>query len=787
MIYETADSWAATELAPWRTDAVDRLLTGSARIGPVAHAEGDQILTWLAGGRDTAPSETAATLDTALAEWCGARLAESWSDVRRVGIEVYSAALIDVFNALPVANLPETSALVRDRIAELDGWCSELAAHASRDVRASLYDAVTEIQTDRRFLSTWYRFCEQAGRGELPDPSNYLQIALLGLRKLPAFGDAPDDSLRPEALTGLARYGRHLSETRENHRAFLGAWCTVTARHRDAEATHADQIKDLLRRHAGKPFATWWAGILGEPNSTKAGTRSIEPPSRDEREKLLADLKNARAETIENMVRPHALHHERYANATGDSYYLLRTFNRIGNAIRDRAPDLARELAATALTHDSGNEHSWVLWSDALAALGRETEAEAALWEARRRFIDNAHVRVKLGDFLVARGRLGEAEWVYRDTMRQFPNNPAPRTALADLLAENGRTDAAEAILRETVQHFPDNTRARNLLARLLIDTGRVDEGERWYRDTITRFPDNRPSRLDLGLFLVSQGREAEAETILQELQEIASNASETKTLARWLERSRAGERYRWTPLSSKAPTSEGTLPADWHDRAPVEARVSRALFLAEAPDDDATSLLSKAGAKQLRDEAEETLARLEETRPNNPVVRLIALRRQSGGTQQIADQAAPTEFAPAALRLAWARHTGDLATIDRLIDENGPLAPVAAIARLECDDANSEVAAGTLVQLYHAELGNDASAIRRQVQSNLRRLIQPDHPAIGNAENFLDVWAEELRPENRRAFGDLVDLALLSSVEDDLPFALLGETRDTWTESASV
>lgn len=787
MIYETADSWSAMELGPSRTDAVDRLLTGSARIAPVAHAEGDQVLTWLAGGRDTTLSETATNLDAALAKWCDARLAESWSDVQRVGVEVYSAALIDVFNALPVANLPRTSAMVRDRIAEFDGWCSELAAHASRDVRAILYDALTEIQTDRRFLSTWYRFCEQAGRGELPDPSNYVQIALLGLRKLPAFDDAPDDSLRPEALTGLARYGRHLSETPENHRAFLGAWCTVTARHRDAEETHADQIQDLLRRHSGKPFVKWWAEILGWSEPGHGPTPFIEAPTLDELNRLCHQLKSAQPDEIYHTIQSFVNRHEKHANATGHSEYLLRAFNQIGNTILDRAPDLARELAETALTHDSSDAHSWVLWSDALNKLGRETDAEAVLWEARRRLIDRAHVRNQLGDLLVSRGRLGEAEWMYRDTMRRFPDDPATRTALAYLLAKNGRPDAAEELLRETVQRFRDNDRVRNLLARVLIDIGRESEGERWYRETTRKFPDDRPSRLDLGLFLLSQGRADEAETLLQGLQEIASNASDTKTLAHWLEKCRAGERYPWRPLSSKAPASESTLPADWANRAPVEAQVSRALFLAEAPKDDAALLLSKEGAKQLRDEAQETLVRLQKTRPHNLVVRLIALRRQRGATQQIADLAEPTEFAPAALRLAWARHTGDMATIDHFIDENGPLAPVAAIARLEYDDAKSEVAAQTLVQFYHARLGADASAIRRQVQNNLHRLIKPDHHAIGDAKSFLDVWAEELGPEDRRAFGDLVDHALLSSVEDDVPFALLGGTHEQWGEPVSV
>lgn len=776
MLYDKADSWKRN-LTTSGHDAVDRLLRGSDRVAPVAHAEGDQVLTWLAGG--AAGGETPSDLDAALLEWCHARLTDTWHEVRATGVEVYAAKLIDVFNALPVANLPRTKACVRDRLADFDSWCGDLAEHASRDVRAILYDALTEIQTDRRFLSTWYRFCDQAGRGAVPDADNYAQIALLGLRKLPAFDDTPRDALRPEALTGLARYGRQLADTPANHRALIGAWCTVTARHRDAAATHADQIEELIRRDSDKPFAKWWAEILEwKTRPDKSAAQVIEPPPKRDTEHLIKQLNTARADAIENMVAPFRARHESYANATGDSYALLRAFNRIGNTILDRAPELARDLAETALTHDDNHEYSWVLWSDALVALGRDTDAQAVLWEARRRFVNNAHVRVKLGDLLVSRGRAGEAEWVYRETMRRFPDNPAARTALADMLAKSGDTANAIAILRETIRHHPDHAHSRTLLARVLIDTGKTDEGERRYRETLKAFPANRPSRLDLGLFLLSQGREADAEAVLDDLRENAPNATQIETLQYWLDKSRNGERYPWRPLNEGTHVSNGGRPSNWAEYAPVAAQVSRALFFAEAASDDAFAILEQDTANELRRTAEATLERLQRERPHNPVVRLVALRRRADSGDGVADLPAPSRFEPAAFRLAWALHHDDVAEMDALVDAGGEIAPVAAVARLTTKPTEADRAARALVELCATSFGENASGLRPYVQRTLidRRTFRSD--ALASADNLLDFAAAELGQRQRDKLNDLVDVALLSLAEEAVPFALTAEAE---------
>jgi tetratricopeptide (TPR) repeat protein len=171
--------------------------------------------------------------------------------------------------------------------------------------------------------------------------------------------------------------------------------------------------------------------------------------------------------------------HRRYADATGDTYYLVRTACNVGMRLLRENPaeraargEVAAELAREALDYEPANVFAWALWRDALAAQGALEAAERVGWEALRRYPENPQWRTQLATLLDRDlGRSDEAERLLRETVALFPREPAARPQLATLLADVlDRPEEAAALLREAIEVLPDNSFNYNQLATILAD-----------------------------------------------------------------------------------------------------------------------------------------------------------------------------------------------------------------------------------------------------------------------------------------------------------------------------
>ena len=431
-------------------------------------------------------------------------------------------------------------------------------------------DVLAPTSAPRRLMTLWFELCAEAGAlGRYDD--TYLDVGLIGLRRLPL---GPEDDSNEEAVChGIARWA---ARQHPDKWTFLNRWREIEAAYPRAPSYWPPLVQDVIvateeylaaeteRRVASFPAAVWWREELELPPSRPGDrpvpserNRAIEPPSREMREAVLraasAPIGPMRAR-VEQLMRAH----QRYADTTGDTYYLIRTACNVGRQLllRENPPERAARgevaviLARQALDYAPSNVFAWALWRDGLAARGAFDAAEQVGWEALRRYPENPQWRTQLATLLAEQlDRVGEAERLLRQTVALFPYEPAARAQLATLLADRlNRPEEAAALLREAIEVLPDDPYNHNQLAALLAD----------------RLGD-RPGAI----------------TLLQRLQQRQADNEVTRLL---LPRLQAGQPARRHRPAARSPIGPTTGSIDIGIDIPT-ARVRRALFRAETAD----------------------------------------------------------------------------------------------------------------------------------------------------------------------------------------------------------
>ncbi len=506
---------------------LDNLLSGHARIGPYESADAPDAARLLFGGL---PEEDEArdVLDRALLEWLDSQRASGMPELDRLPLERWVRKVSEAFEIVGLLMLPTSSLDFRRRFVVWNTWADRLAVAAQRDGRHTLWR--TLALTQRLVAGTepaanpfaleplWLRICEQAGSSF---PSHYLAVGLLGLRMLPEREGTPSE--RPW-MAGLVRWAVGqtplITEFAQQWWALKGLYPRMPSYWRRA-------IEETLRQSSTKEMPDelkdWWRQDV----KVKDGTAAQQPQSQPVAIPQLAPLsvvqslrKRARnpLSSIGKEIATLIDNQRHYAEATGESYYLVTTACNIGMGIITGTDDpvgrgrLAVDLARQALAWQPANVYGWALWRDALAKQGAVEAAELVGWEAIRRFPEDEQWRTQLALLLGdLPGRESNAERLLRETMVRFPDNVVVRTQLALLLGGlPGRESDAERLLRETVDRFPDNVVARTQLAELLIALDRADEATAVVDDVFSRHLENEAS-FDLRARLLYHAGDAEA------------------------------------------------------------------------------------------------------------------------------------------------------------------------------------------------------------------------------------------------------------------------------------
>ena len=492
-------------------DALDRILSGAGGRGSQQRAEPDDFLSDLLAIPTHQDNLARLTngLDKALLRWIEAR--STWSATRIVefGPRAYAAQMADALAVAARLSLTETAGeLIRNHVVWDDRFHA-LRRPGDIDLLREFDLVLATHQTDMRFVLRWFAACEEAAWGS-PSWQTRLTIGLVGLRKLPATIDTEPEMMQATALArfaalGLAR-GMNSDLVERAFRQRAGAMTTLYPR--DAgywQWLWGEVLADLRgASDSGVARLSSWLGIATVSDSGTAARRAEQPqasngraelPELHRRERLEQDIRDT------PYVDPHLFgrvrglirEHWRYAFASGQSYYAVRTTTNLCNLIlrsnaNEQQVEQIHPWALQAVEAEPGNSYTWDLWAKVLSVSGQVDAALAVRWES----------------------------------IRRFPENCVLRNSLAYLLAKQDRTILAEHLLRETMEDFRDDPFCRSILANLLIQAEREGEAEHLLKETTREFQRDTVSRLTLTLLLRRQGRWSEADSVMRALHAMA-------------------------------------------------------------------------------------------------------------------------------------------------------------------------------------------------------------------------------------------------------------------------
>jgi serine/threonine-protein kinase len=152
------------------------------------------------------------------------------------------------------------------------------------------------------------------------------------------------------------------------------------------------------------------------------------------------------------------------------------------------------------------------VWVQALLALGRTAEAEAACRRLAQAQPESAEAADFLASVLVAAGKPGEAEPLLLQALDRQPGLAAAHAHLASVLALRREWDRAEAECREALRLDPDLALAHNNLSVCCFNTGRLKEAEDAARRAVELEPALVEAEGNLANCLAARGRLLEAE-----------------------------------------------------------------------------------------------------------------------------------------------------------------------------------------------------------------------------------------------------------------------------------
>ena len=483
------DTWADSLLKDGRQALLD-LLSGTASLGRLSASEPEDAASDMLGSLRP-DTELVRSFDAA----CLAVLNEFRTGILKLEGSEFIVALnrLDTLVSIVRRLLPETTVLdFHQKFVIWNGFFENFVIDRGLDLRREYFRILALTQdtaesvglAPRRLMPLWLSICAESGGSGLYDKS-YLRVALLGLRRLPLCEEfsANEDF----ALHGLARWAVSRNPDRA---AFMREWRVLEGDFpRDAGfwMGHVQQAvtaaeRELSERTRGVrdtfPAAAWWREDvdLAPTDRSPVGRGSTEPPAREERERVLRDIGHkyvGLAPRVDVLMRGH----QRYADNTGDVFYLVRTACNVGMNLINKGEASecqargahAVSLARLAFEYDPTNVFAWSLMRDALAAAGRVSDAELVGWESIRRFPENCQWPTQLAPILAGPlGKPEEAAALLSDTMTLFSADPYSRNQLATILADYlGDRERAGQVLRTAIADGAADDATRSLLAKL--------------------------------------------------------------------------------------------------------------------------------------------------------------------------------------------------------------------------------------------------------------------------------------------------------------------------------
>jgi len=476
----------AFERAP--LEAVEDLLAGRADLGLLSAEEPSALLLdWLAGIGDQ--DGFADEIDEALAWWIDNSWGNPTLESANRSASLTAVAWCRAADVIAMdERLDKSADYLRQHVTNDRRFLNALHEGRGRDPMARAWLAIARHQQDRRLVDQWWRLCSIP-----PDEPWYRgAFGIHGLRGLPPADQAKKGGFAEEVADGLAMLAcalrRHQEEgwlqEKPAENEFLRTARMTTAAYPFPKEWQAFW-RHAVERYDNQPPRGWVKKIVRLDTVETRGFRN-KPANkrqwiqRDPRWAQIGKRIAARLGHGDWNALPDAEElleaQQQYAEATGDTYNVVRTASNFAGRVRKQRPGLALKWAELARHFEPWDSYAWTTNVSALSTLGRQREAVNLALQAVERFPENVVARNGLAEVLKAEERFDEAESVYRDTVERFPEDVVARTGLAEVLKAEERFDEAESVYRDTIERFPDDVFARNGLASILKAVGRYEE-----------------------------------------------------------------------------------------------------------------------------------------------------------------------------------------------------------------------------------------------------------------------------------------------------------------------
>jgi tetratricopeptide (TPR) repeat protein len=423
----------------------------------------------------------AEALDAAVADWLHERLMKLPPE--KTPKLVWASHLQDLFGAVAGLPLPQIARLLRDRLRDFRSWLHPLQTDESLDPEAAYLAALAWADTNRNLEDMWHGLVLRLDR----EPDYYTDIGLLGLRK------ARDDrgQLPSKATFLLLATLIDLADTNNisqkewllTTRALLGGYHYNTK-------TWVREFKPVLQaRQNARNGPEWLKKVLPELQAEQPfqqRSHNVNKPTRSKYEvdEIVREVEEHGPQALGERLAAFVERQRAYANATSETHYLVRTFNRLAKAARLHDTDWATARIREALAWDEDNAYHWTVYASCLWTRGfneyqsdRIDDAEyyclkaiGTLWTAQYRFWGNEVVSNELGKLYREAGDLQSAELIYREAIERFPRSAASFVGLARVLVDAGDPAGIEEaiiILQRNLVLFPDDYHSYFPLARI--------------------------------------------------------------------------------------------------------------------------------------------------------------------------------------------------------------------------------------------------------------------------------------------------------------------------------
>ena len=460
--------------------AVDALLRGVAHLPGLQRASPSEALIALLGDLPPGAPEWG-VVDRALLAWLKARRSSADGLLGRPGgMERFIRETSEAFRTAWRLALPESCGWIRTGMLDLLHWAEGFSHNATFDLGRTLLTAAAHLQQGNEFRFLWLRICEDAAAPRL---RQRLDAALLGLARTPV---EPAGGPSHYVVVGLARWAALLPENDQAKSDVAREWRALKAAFPRQPGFWRDEWEAILEdeRIGVHPFTHWLREsdpALQMPRNSRQPRRTPQLPQNikgtidgmesEYREQGLTQPLWRNMEALLDVV-------ERYADATGESYYLVTSCTNIARIILDQAPGHALSLTRRALLWAPSNGHAWSIRATALNRLERQDLAEAVLWEAVRRIPSNLAPYNDLALVWMARGGLAEAEALLRKTAALDPTDEPSFVVLARVLWLRGQVDEALALLNEFLDR-KENDVAFYTLGCLLVAEGQAEKASK--------------------------------------------------------------------------------------------------------------------------------------------------------------------------------------------------------------------------------------------------------------------------------------------------------------------